>query len=64
LYEAELYRLKGQLTLQQFQVPSSKFQVPHTLHPTPTPRRKPKRVFSRPLRSPAASRRSRWSCGR
>jgi class 3 adenylate cyclase/predicted ATPase len=26
-YEAELYRLKGQLTLQQFQVSSSKFQV-------------------------------------
>jgi predicted ATPase len=27
-YEAELYRLKGQLTLQQFQVSGSKFQVP------------------------------------
>jgi predicted ATPase len=26
-YEAELYRLKGELTLQQFQVPGSKFQV-------------------------------------
>jgi predicted ATPase len=26
-YEAELYRLKGELTLQQFQVSSSKFQV-------------------------------------
>jgi predicted ATPase len=26
-YEAELYRLKGELTLQQFQVPSSKFQL-------------------------------------
>jgi predicted ATPase len=26
-WEAELYRLKGQLTLQKFQVPSSKFQV-------------------------------------
>ncbi len=26
-YEAELYRLKGQLTLQQFQVSSSRFQV-------------------------------------
>jgi ATPase subunit of ABC transporter with duplicated ATPase domains len=26
-YEAELYRLKGQLTLQQFNVQSSKFQV-------------------------------------
>src|SRR5262249_55662603 len=27
VYEAELYRLKGQLTLQKFQVSSSKFQV-------------------------------------
>jgi predicted ATPase len=26
-YEAELYRLKGELTLQKFQVPGSKFQV-------------------------------------
>jgi predicted ATPase len=26
-YEAELYRLKGQLTLQKFQVSGSKFQV-------------------------------------
>jgi predicted ATPase len=26
-WEAELYRLKGELTLQQFQVSSSKFQV-------------------------------------
>jgi len=30
-YEAELYRLKGQLTLQQFQVSSSKFQVENSL---------------------------------
>jgi predicted ATPase len=29
-YEAELYRLKGELTLQQFQVPGSKFKVPST----------------------------------
>ncbi len=28
LYEAELYRLKGTLTLQKFQVPGSKSQVP------------------------------------
>jgi predicted ATPase/class 3 adenylate cyclase len=28
-YEAELYRLKGQLTLQQFQVSGFKFQVPN-----------------------------------
>jgi predicted ATPase len=29
-YEAELYRLKGELTLQKFQVSSSTFHVPHT----------------------------------
>jgi len=37
-YEAELYRLKGQLTLQKFQVSGSKFQVPPTpQHLTPSP---------------------------
>ena len=36
-YEAELYRLKGELTLQQVQVSSSKFQVPpNTQHPIPS----------------------------
>jgi predicted ATPase/class 3 adenylate cyclase len=36
-YEAELYRLRGELTLQQFQVPGSKFQVPPNIqHPTPS----------------------------
>jgi predicted ATPase len=34
--EAELYRLKGELTLQKFQVSSSKFQVPNTQHPIPS----------------------------
>jgi TOMM system kinase/cyclase fusion protein len=29
-YEAELYRLKGELTLQKFQVSGSKFQVPNS----------------------------------
>jgi predicted ATPase len=33
-YEAELYRLKGELTLQEFQVPGSKSQVPNTQHLT------------------------------
>jgi predicted ATPase len=32
-YEAELYRLKGTLTLQKFQVSSSEFQVPPSLQP-------------------------------
>ena len=35
-YEAELYRLKGELTLQKFQVSGSKFQVPSPQHPTPS----------------------------
>jgi predicted ATPase len=35
-YEAELYRMKGELTLQKFQVLGSKFQVPSSTQP-PTP---------------------------
>jgi hypothetical protein len=37
MYEAELYRLKGQLTLQKFQVSGSTFQVtnPQSLVPDP-----------------------------
>jgi predicted ATPase len=35
-YEAELYRLKGELTLQQFGVRSLEFGVPSTQHPTPS----------------------------
>jgi predicted ATPase len=35
MWEAELYRLKGQLTLQQFQVSGSKFQVTNPQSPTP-----------------------------
>jgi predicted ATPase len=34
-YESELYRLKGELTLQKFQVAGSKFQVASTQHPAP-----------------------------
>jgi class 3 adenylate cyclase/predicted ATPase len=36
-YEAELYRLKGQLTLQQFQVQGPKTPVPRTRHLGPSP---------------------------
>jgi predicted ATPase len=35
-YEAELYRLKGELTLQQFGVRSPEFGVPNPQHPTPS----------------------------
>jgi predicted ATPase len=37
LWSAEIYRLQGELTLQQqFKVPSSEFKVPNTQHPTPS----------------------------
>jgi len=35
-YEAELYRLKGTLTLQQFKVQGSKFKVANPQYPTPS----------------------------
>jgi tetratricopeptide (TPR) repeat protein len=35
-YEAELYRLKGELTLQQWQVESQKSKVPNPQHLTPS----------------------------
>ena len=35
-YEAEVYRLKGTLTLQQLKVQGSKSKVPSTQHPTPS----------------------------
>jgi class 3 adenylate cyclase/predicted ATPase len=35
-YEAELYRLKGELTLQQFKVQSSEFKVPSSQQLTPS----------------------------
>jgi hypothetical protein len=45
-YEAELYRLKGELLLGQ----------------APQTRTKLKPAFDKPLTSPAASRPKRWSC--
>jgi predicted ATPase len=44
-YEAELYRLKGTLTLQKFQVLGSKFQVANPQHPTPTPQAEAEECF-------------------
>ena len=35
-YEAELYRLKGELTLQKLSVVSSQLSVPNPQHPTPS----------------------------
>jgi predicted ATPase len=35
-FEAEVYRLKGELTLQQFDVQGTKFKVANTQHPAPS----------------------------
>jgi predicted ATPase len=52
LNEAELYRLKGELTLAQSSVQGL------------ASKRKPKNVFRKPSRLLVSSRRSRWNCGR
>lgn len=52
-YEAELYRLKGELSLQSRQVKTSP--------KSPTPRLKPKRAFRKPLLRLAGSKRSHWN---
>ena len=57
-HEAEMYRLKGELTLQKFQVSSSKFQVPPNPQPL-TPKPKLKNVFGRPSRLPVSRARNR-----
>ena len=54
-YEAELYRLKGQLTLQKFKVQSSKFKEAEG---------EPKSVFCKLSKLRGSSRRSPWSCER
>src|SRR5262245_1123851 len=73
-YEAELYRLYGELALrasvqrlasrgqtnQKPKVKSRTSQNPSTQHPAS---KTPKRAFSRLLKSPAVSKQSRWSCG-
>src|SRR5581483_8920348 len=56
VHEAELYRLKGERTLQKFQVSSSKFP------PTPKRRRKPKHASLKPLTLLASSKSNHWSC--
>jgi hypothetical protein len=52
-YETWLYQIKGELTLQQFNVQGSKFKV--TDPRPPAPKAKPKHVFSRRSRSHRAS---------
>jgi predicted ATPase len=72
MYEAELYRLKGQLTLQSRQVEDKsqashgqvegKSEVTNPQHLAPQPptrRRKPKRVFTKLSRLPESNKQSR-----
>ena len=69
IWEAELYRRKGEATLQKLSVASSQLSVPNpqslplnTQHVTLKRRRKPKRVFTKLLRLRGSSRRSHWNC--
>lgn len=63
MWEAELSRLKGRLTLEQLRVRGSEFGVTNSNPQPPTPKQRPKHASSRPSRLPAGSKRSRWSCG-
>jgi tetratricopeptide (TPR) repeat protein len=65
-YAAELYRLKGVLTLRQCPVARAKGQAPMPQLFPPISKRKwkPKRTFSRRSRLPAGSGQSRLSCER
>ena len=45
VYEAEIYRHKGELILQQFKAQGSKCQVPEPRSPTPAPQSKAKACF-------------------
>jgi len=76
-YEAELYRLKGELVLQsgvrspqsrgkkgsKFNVQNAKAKKPIPTPSLPTPK-KLKRAFTKLLRSRVSSKQNRWSCGR
>jgi TOMM system kinase/cyclase fusion protein len=48
-YEAELYRLKGELTLKQFGVRSSEFGLPNPQHPTPSPQAEAEACFQKAI---------------
>jgi predicted ATPase len=63
-YEAELYRIKGQLTLQQWKVESGKSPTPSPSHLASKPRRRPRHVFAKRSPSRRSSKPSRWSCAR
>ena len=66
-YEAELYRLKGELTLQTSakceRVKVQSLTIAQSPNPQ-SPKAKPKRVFSKPSRLPRSSKPSRWNCAR
>ena len=48
-WEAELYRLRGELTLQKFQVSGSKFQVTNPQSPTPNPQAEAEACFHKAI---------------
>ena len=61
-YEAELYRLKGELTLKQFGVRSSEFGVTNPQSPISNPQTEAEGAFSRSSRLRANNKPNRWSC--
>ena len=67
-YEAELYRLKGELTLHSLESESPEAEVPSPQAPitssTQAEAEEAKDVSSKPLRLPASSKRNRWNCAR
>jgi predicted ATPase len=58
--EAELHRLKGQLTLQKFQVSGSKFQVASTQHLTPDPQAEAEECFQKAIEIARRQRAKSW----
>ncbi|HKA52950.1 MAG TPA: AAA family ATPase, partial [Candidatus Binatia bacterium] len=63
-YEAELYRLYGELSLAQSSVQRLASSVRNPQSAIRNRKRRPKRAFTRPSRSPVSNKRSRWSYGR
>ena len=65
-YEAELYRLKGELTLAQSKTSpgqvSGKSQTSQEKSEDPNTQAKRKRVFSKPSRLPVSSKPDPWNC--
>ena len=61
-YEAELYRLKGELTLQQFKVKIQRSKVTDPRPLTPDPQGEAEACFLKAIEIPANNRRSHLNC--